>query len=279
MNCSVSPCTYYPFPTSVMNTIRSRGSIPFFNWGSGSSPVSRTQSNFELRDITAGTYDTYIRNFATAAKNWAHPFFLNFDAEMNGSWSPWGVLTNGNTGADFVPMWRHVHDIFTSVGANNVTWVWTPNSEYGTATSGSYKPLSNLYPGDAYVDYTGLDSYNWGTDPGKPNVWWTFAQTIGPHYNTITGIAPSKPFIIAETASTEYGGSKAAWITDMLSTQIPLYFPKLKGFLWFEKRDCCEWPIETSTTSKSAFSTGIQSSLYAANSFAALGNTKIAPLR
>ena len=50
-------------------------------------------------------------------------------------------------------------------------------------------------------------------------------------------IAPSKPFIIAETASTEYGGSKAAWITDMLSTQIPLYFPKLKGFLWFEKRD------------------------------------------
>ena len=275
MNCNVSPCRYYAFPTSAMSAIRSRGSIPFFLWGSGSSPISPDQPNFQLRDITAGTYDSYIRSFATAAKSWGYPFFLSFDAEMNLKWNPWGVLANGNLGSDFVPAWRHVHDIFTSVGATNATWVWCPNIEH----SASYKPLSSLYPGDAYVDWTCLDGYNWGTQPLKPNVWLTFSQTFAPTYSLITGtIAPSKPMVIAETASTEYGGSKAAWITDMLKTQLPLYFPKIKGFLWFEVFDGYDWPIETSSTSKSAFATYIQLSSYAANVFASLGAGKIKPL-
>ena len=85
--------------------------------------------------------------------------------------------------------------------------------------------------------------------------------------------------IIGETASTEYGGSKAAWITDMLSTQIPLYFPKLKGFLWFEKRDCCRLADRNLHHLEERLQRRHQIHLYAANSFAALGNTKIAPLR
>jgi len=197
---------------------------------------------------------------------------------MNGSWSPWGVLTNGNSPADFVPAWRHVHDIFSKVGATNVTWVWCPNIEY----SGSSKPLADLYPGDGYVNYTCMDGYNWGTNPWKPNAWLSFAQTFGPTYNLIGGtIAPSKPMVIAETGSTEYGGSKAAWITDMLGTQIPLNYPKIKGFLWFEKYDGnFDWPIETSTTSKNAFATAIKGPLYASNTYATLSNTSIiAPLR
>ena len=183
---------------------------------------------------------------------------------------------NGNLPDDFVPAWRHVHDIFTSVGANNATWVWCPNVEY----TGSYQPLSTLYPGDAYVDWTCLDGYNWGTNPWKPNVW-GLQPDVPASYSKITGtIAPSKPMVIAETASTEYGGSKAAWITDMLKTQLPLYFPKIKAFLWFEKWDerGYDWPIETSSTSKSAFATNIQLALYAANNFASLASGKIKPL-
>src|SRR5439155_1249831 len=87
MTCDVSPCSYYPFPTAAMNSIRSHGSIPVLNWSSASSPISKTQSNFQLRDVTARTYDSYITSFATAAKSWGHPLFLDFDAEMNGSWS------------------------------------------------------------------------------------------------------------------------------------------------------------------------------------------------
>src|SRR5262249_59939423 len=109
---------------------RNPGPIPYFHWSPPSSPVTKNEPDFQPKDVTAGTYDSYITSFATAAKNWGHPFFLDFNAEMNGSWSPWGVLANGNTGADFVPAWRHVHDIFSKVGASNVSWVWCPNIEY-----------------------------------------------------------------------------------------------------------------------------------------------------
>ena len=262
-----------------MNTVRNHGSIPFIHWGSGSSPTSANQPNFQLRDVTAGTYDSYLTSFATAAKSWGHPFFLDFNAEMNvaGAYNPWGVNANGNLPSDYVPAWRHVHDIFTSVGATNATWVWCPNVEY----TGSYKPLSSVYPGDAYVDWTCLDGYNWGTNPWNPNVWATFAQTFGASYSLITGtIAPSKPMVIGETASTEYGGSKAAWITDMLKTQLPLNFPKIKGFLWYETWDSrgYDWPIETSSPSQSAFATNIKLSSYAANQFAGTGGGKVQPL-
>ncbi len=34
---------------------------------------------------------------------------------------------------------------------------------------------------------------------------------------------------VAETASSEYGGSKATWIKDMLQTQLPQQFPTIKA--------------------------------------------------
>ncbi len=48
--------------------------------------------------------------------------------------------------------------MFTSAGASNVSWVWNPNVSYTGST-----PLGGLYPGDGYVDWVALDSYNWGT--------------------------------------------------------------------------------------------------------------------
>jgi len=39
----------------------------------------------------------------------------------------------------------------------NVTWVWSPNVAYPSSV-----PISRLFPGDAYVDWTGFDGYNLG---------------------------------------------------------------------------------------------------------------------
>jgi hypothetical protein len=151
--------------------------------------------------------------------------------------------------------------------------VWCPNVEY----SGSYQPLSAVYPGDGYVDWTCLDGYNWGLHPDKPSVWRSFSTAFKPTYDLITGsIAPSKPMILGELASTEYGGSKAAWLTDMLTVQLPALFPKIKGFVWMERWDNnFDWPVETSTSSKNAFSTGIKTAPYLGNSFAALTGSPI----
>jgi beta-mannanase len=262
------------FPTGGMDAIREHGSIPLFSWGSmARAKLGTEQPRYRLSNIIHGKFDPYIRRFARAAKAWGHPFFLRLDWEMNlqGTY-PWIETVNGNHRGEFVKMWRHVHDIFTKVGANNATWVWCPNAEY----NGSLKPLTSLYPGDSYVDWTCIDGYNWGTNPWYPHTWQSFSQVIGPTYSNVTGtVAPSKPLVIGETASSEYGGSKGGWITDMLGTQLPKYFPKVKAFLWFNSRQKADWPIETSSSAQSAFASGIRSSYYASNGYASLGGTKV----
>jgi hypothetical protein len=276
-NCHAA-CFFYEFDTPAFDNVRNHGSIPFFSWGSQSTPPNRIEPDFQLRDVIGGTYDSFIQRWATEAKTWGHPFFLRFDWEMNGNWTPWSEGVNGNRRGEYVQAWRHVHDIFTSVGATNATWVWCPNFDpYHVWT-----PLPRLYPGDAYVDWTCLDGYNWGTNPVKPGVWVTFDEVFHSTYRQVVNkIAPSKPMVIGETASTEIGGSKAVWITDLLSVQLPLNYPKVRGVVWFEKGgaegDGMDWPIESSRTSRVAFRTAIKSPLYTSNTFGSLDTSPIPP--
>ena len=126
-----------------------------------------------------------------------------------------------------------MHNIFTTVGATNTTWVWCPNLSY----PGS-QDLQSLYPGDDYVDWTGLDGYNFNAP------WTSFADLFRSTYQEITTtIAPSKPVMIAEVASTETGGSKAAWISAMF-TSLKTEFPKIRALQWFDKIDNgdMDWP-------------------------------------
>jgi hypothetical protein len=272
-NCNPG-CSFYSFPSGPLENIRTHGSIPVLSWSSQSIPSSKSEPDFQLSDVISGRYDAYIREFATRAKAWGHPFMLRFDWEMNGKWFPWHEGVNGNQPGEFVTAWRHVHDIFSEVGAANVTWVWCPNVEYSGAT-----PLSEVYPGDAYVDWTGLDGYNRGTNPVAPEGWKTFSQVYRSSYNAITGtIASSKPMMIGEVASSEDGGSKSAWIKDML-TRIPTEYTKIRALLYFDKYDSSmDWPLETSTSALSAFAEGVQNPAYVGNSLSSLSATKILPL-
>jgi hypothetical protein len=278
-DCSSSPCIYYSFPWTPFNDIRAHGSIPFLSWSSHSLPSSLNQPDFQLSDVISGAHDSYIRAFATKAKEWGSPFFLRFNWEMNGDWFSWSEGVNGNKAGEYVAAWRHVHDVFSSVGATNVSWVWCPNVD----PDGGLQNLAPLYPGDAYVDWTCLDGYNWGAnhagvDPTSARVWRSFDQLYRSTYDQIVNtIAPSKPMIIGEIASTEAGGSKAAWISDMLA-KVPTTYPKIRGLLWFERIDSnMDWPVETSASAAAAFATGIQSPVYGANTFGSLTASPILP--
>jgi hypothetical protein len=272
-NCNPG-CSFYKFPVPPLESIRNHGSIPVLSWSSQSIPSTKVEPDFQLSDVISGSYDAYIREFATAAKAWGHPFFLRFNWEMNGNWFPWHEGVNGNKAGESAAAWRHVHDIFTAVGATNATWTWCPNVEYAGSTS-----LSSLYPGDSYVDWTCLDGYNWGTNPAKPDKWKSFGQVYKASYQKIVEtIAPSKPMMIGEVASSEHGGSKAAWIKDML-TRIPAEYTKIRALLWFEKFDSnMDWPVETSGSAASALAEGLQNPAYQGNSFAGLSAAKIQPL-
>jgi beta-mannanase len=188
---------------------------------------------------------------------------------MNGSWFNWGVGNNGTTAADYVAMWRHVHDIFTSVGATNATWVWCPNID----PAGRLANLADVYPGDAYVDWTCLDGYN-GNVP-----WTSFRDLFSATYDRVTAIAPSKPMIVGEVGSTESGGSKAQWLSDMFAA-LPARFPTIHGLLWFDKYErgpggYTDWPVESSAASSAAFAAAISSPAFTTDSFAILQTSPI----
>jgi len=277
-NCG-SSCSFYNFPWTPVENVRKNGSIPVISWDSESIPSNVNESDFQLSDIVAGRYDTYIREWAGKAKQWGHPFFLRFDWEMNGNWFPWSEGVNGNQPGEFVAAWRHVHDIFTAVGATNATWVWCPNVSWNGSFSNFQQATSKQYPGDAYVDWTGLDGYNWGTNPARPGKWQSFDELYRASYRyLVETVAPSKPMMIGEIASSEYGGSKAAWIKDLLA-KVPTEYTKIRALLWFDKFDSSmDWPVETSGTASSAFAEGIKNSAYVGNTFGSLSVNTIQPL-
>ncbi len=273
-DCSTSPCGFYGFPTEPMERVRQYGAVPFLSWSSASTssrdPVH--QPAFRLSRIIGGTYDTYIREFAEAAADWGRPFFLRFDWEMNGFWFPWNEGVNGNQSGEFVAAWRHVHEIFVQAGATNATWVWCPN----IALAKRLKTFRQLYPGNAYVNWTCLDGFNWG-DTRNSAGWMSFNKVFHSSYRTLVRLAPHKPMLIGETASEERGGSKASWIRNTLNV-VPSRYRKVRGLIWFdEKWEGMDWPIESSRSSRHAFAAGIRRKIYRPNVFSELPDGPVHP--
>lgn len=266
-------CNFFSFPAGEMNKIRGHGSIPVLSWSSASIPGQVNEPAFQLSDLIQGRYDAHIRSFARSVKRWGHPFFLRFNWEMNSDWFPWGIHVNGNRPRQYVPAWRHVHRIFSSVGANNASWVWCPYVDIQRRDN-----LRALYPGGKFVDWTCLDGYNWGPgSPANPKPWRSFGQIYRSSYRRVLGFARRKPMILAELASSDYGGSKARWIRNMLSV-IPRKYRRVRGIVWFDVNDRnAGWPIETSPAAVRAFRRGINRSVYAPNRFGKIRRSPIRP--
>ncbi len=245
-----------PFDPVRMNTVVDRGAVPMVTWEPWNPPNGVNQPQFALRTIVNGDHDAFIRSWATAAAAWGKPMFLRFGHEMNGDWYPWGVGINGNTPAEYVAAWRHIVTIFRQQHADNVSWVWSPNA---AVPGRSMIPLSQFYPGDAYVNWVGLDGYNYGSTHGSE--WRTAEQIFGASYHELTTVT-AKPIMIAETASTEEGGDKAAWITNSLMEQIPAAMPKVRAVIWFDTNSDATWRIDSSPSALAAFREVAKSYLY-----------------
>jgi len=154
--------TYYAWDAdwngSVTKADLAAGRIPLVNW---------EPHNIDFHKIIDGSLDGTIKARANGAKALGQKIFLDFAAEMNGD-EAWG----GNNPTLYVAAYRHIHDIFTAAGATNVVWAWCPNV---TDTDGSNRTTMDYYPGDSYVDWTGVDGYNWGTKNGG---WQSFQQVF-----------------------------------------------------------------------------------------------------
>ncbi len=241
----------------IVDPLVKQGVVPMITWEPATTlPGSFAEVGYSPTAIAQGTYDAFLRRAAREAVNFRHPLFVRLAAEMNGNWSSWGA-TPGNSPAAYVAMWRHVVSIFRAAGASNVRWVWSPNV-FGTPST---VPFDAYYPGDGWVDVVGLDGYNWAAVHDSP--WLSFDQVFQKSYDAITRLT-SKPVMIAETASTELGGSKAAWIREIPHT-LATQMPRIRALVWFDVEKETDWRLASSASSLSAFRGLVGSGLFSSS--------------
>jgi hypothetical protein len=206
------------------------GRIPLVNW---------EPAKIDFAKIADGSLDATILARANGSKALGKKFFLDFAAEMNGdeAWS-------GNNAPLYVAAYRHIHDLFVAAGATNVVWAWCPNV---TDTAGGNRTTMDYYPGDAYVDWTGVDGYNWGKQNGG---WQSFHRVFKDIYPLLA--AKRKPILIGEMASAQAGGDKAKWIDGIIPT-LRTSFPLIKGVIWFDINKERDWRISSSRESEASF--------------------------
>jgi len=226
--------TYYAWTDDWTGTVTkadlSAGRIPLVNW---------EPHDIDFTKIVNGSLDVTIVARANGSKALGKKFFLDFAAEMNGdeAWS-------GNNAPLYVAAYRHIHDIFVAAGASNVIWAWCPNV---TDIHGGNKNTMDYYTGDAYVDWTGVDGYNWGTTNGG---WQTFQQVFKDIYPLLA--AKKKPIIIGEMSCAQVGGDKGKWIDEIIPT-LRASFPLIKCLVWFDINKEADWRISSSPESEAAF--------------------------
>lgn len=233
-----------PFPTEDASHAAARGAALMISWEPWNWEIkSQTQPDYTLDKIVDGTYDSYIRTFAQAAAATARPVFVRFAAEMNGDWHVWSTGFNGNGPGDYVAAHRHVVDVARAAGGTNIKWVFNPIVSYDGST-----PLTQLYPGDSYVDWVALDGYNWGSLKWG---WQPFTDIFTAGLKELKAISPNKPLAIAEIGSTP-GAGKAAWITDSFARARAA---GARMMIWFEHNKETDWRLSENTYTASAAQT------------------------
>ena len=242
------------FQPSWMNTVRQHGSIPMVSWEPWAG-VNGCSPTYDLQNIINGKFDSYITQWAQSAKAWGNPFFLRFSPEMNGNWYPWSEQCPENKPGQYVQAWQHVHDLFNKVGADNITWVWSPNVVYPGSTS-----LKELYPGNNYVDWVGVDGFN-GTTLYS-HQWESFTGLFQSTYDAIQGMSTHKPMMVSETATSGNASIKSAWIANALSQALPVVFPAIKALVYYNVNTQVHWSIDSSLQVQEAFSHSIASKVY-----------------
>lgn len=213
------------FVTTRMTPVWRAGSVPLVTWLPYTDAGEETSPDI-TQEIAAGEYDSFIEEWATQLRDWTMPngrggrkrrLYFRPAHEMNGNWFPWSA-TDG-AGADaYVEMWRRMYEIFAQAGLDETTiqWVWAPNAdEVGGVRAERY------YPGDEYVDWVGLDGFNFGETQSYSS-WRTPEDVFSGMLGRLRDLT-DKPVALTEFASSSYRdgtyrpAAKAAWIREVFA--------------------------------------------------------------
>jgi glycosyl hydrolase family 26 len=224
---------------SQLRGLSAGGATPMISW----DPIVNGVG-VPMKAIAAGEYDGYLISTARLVARWRGRLYIRFAHEMNLPGSAFGPGREGNTAQSFVSAWRHVVDVFRRYHATNVEWVWAPN-----VYCGGKCPFTSFYPGDHWVDWAGLDGYNYGAVDDVP--WMTFRAIFAPSYAILAHLT-GKPVMITETASTGEGGDKSAWIRAIAPT-LAAQMTHVRALVWFDRVKETDWRVNSSPAALKAF--------------------------
>jgi Glycosyl hydrolase family 26 len=210
-----------PIYPPQLDGIAEAGAIPMITWEAQTSSEGR----IDLAAIAHGSYDGYISSAAETAAEWGRPMMIRFSQEMNGFWYPWSPAA-ANSANSYVAAWRRIVRVFRREGADNVKWVWTPYVETEHTLS-----MRRFYPGDHFVDWAGLDGYNWGGS----FEWKSFRTLFAASYRKLLTFT-NRPLMVGEVGCGEFGGNKSRWLRLMLRRDLPR-MTHIRAVLWYDQID------------------------------------------
>ncbi len=255
----------HAFPMAACELARRHSALPHltweFFWPSQNADNTRRcpPEATGLDDLLAGRYDAYLDTFAGEARRWGGELLLRFLHEFNGNWYVWSGYKNGGPqgGPEKVKRaWRYVVDRFRAAGAHNVRWLWCPHGPTIDRPEEPWNALSEYWPGADYVDWHGMDAYNWYPhDPwGNQRPYQAFDACFAELYAQLLALAP-KPVAIAEMGSGEFdyhGVTKAAWLTESFA-RLKAAYPGVKLYTWFNIKKELDWRVNSSPEALRAF--------------------------
>ncbi len=227
------------FPTEIVNDAKANNQTSVFYWESRDE-VDRNLNDkkYSYDAIIGGEWDNYINSFAKSIEESKQNIILIPFIEMNGNWYPWSITKNNNSAQKHILAYRKIHEMLGSIP--NLKLGWVVNN--GSAPDTPENNILNLYPGDEYVDYVGVDGFNFGSP------WEDFDQVFGQSLSQLKTL--NKPIMIFSMASSD-GERKSEWIDDM-GKQL-LKHPEVVGFVWFNEDKERDWRIWSDPESLESF--------------------------
>jgi len=112
----------------------------------------------------------------------------------------------------YILAWQRAWNIANKLGIDNtrMQWVWCPS-----AVDVGGIPAESYWPGEQYVDWTGIDGYN-NANYNTWSTWQTPTQVFNDMVVRVGKLAPTKPLSVNEVGCSTYGyttADKAAWVT------------------------------------------------------------------
>jgi hypothetical protein len=231
------------FPESQIRFLAAEGLAAQVTW----EPWGSHDEAIPLDDINAGRWDSYLDTWGAAAATLDMPFMLRFGHEFNGDWYPWSLARNGrDAGAAkaYASAFRRVVTRLRAAGARRVQHVWCYN--HNSQPPESWNDPRAAYPGDDFVDWIGIDGYNFGTSQSWSR-WTAFRDVFANAVALASEISPRKPIVLAEMGCSETGGDKAEWIARMAADFARM--PSVRAFTWFDIVKETSWALTSSEAS------------------------------